>query len=247
MIIKMDYVLIVGAKSDTAKAVAREYARHGYALYLAARNSNELDDFANDLRIRYDASVKCVDLDIVDTTSHSAFYESLEVKPSGVITTVGYLGDQLIAQSDFNEALRIINTNFTGIVSLLNIIANAFEQNGQGFIVGLSSVAGDRGRKSNYIYGSAKAGFTAYLSGLRNRLVGSGVHVMTVKPGFMDTRMTKDMDLPPPLTAQPEEAARKIFQGQQKKRNVIYIKWMWRWIMLIIKHIPEFIFKRMSL
>ena len=247
MIVKMDYVLIIGAKSDTAKAVAREYARHGYGLYLAARNSHELNDFTNDIRIRYGATAKCVDLDILDTQSHGAFYESLEEKPLGVITAVGYLGEQPIAQNDFDEASRIINTNFTGIVSLLNIVATDFEQRGEGFIVGLSSVAGDRGRKSNYLYGSAKAGYTAYLSGLRNRLTGTGVHVMTVKPGFMNTRMTKDMDLPPALTAQPEETAKIIFRSQQKQRNVIYVKWMWRWIMLIIRHIPEFLFKKMSL
>lgn len=247
MIQMMDYVLIIGAKSDTAKALAREYASHGYGLYLAARNSKELDGFVSDLAIRYQASARCVDLDILDFASHPGFYDSLEIKPVGVVTTVGYLGDQTSAQNYFEETERTINTNFTGVVSLLNIIANDFEQRDSGFIVGLSSVAGDRGRKTNYIYGSAKAGFTAYLSGLRNRLSKTNVHVMTVKPGFMATRMTEGMDLPPALTAQPEEAAKQIYKAQQKYRNVIYVKWMWRWIMLIIQHIPEFIFKRMSI
>lgn len=243
----MDYILIVGAKSDTAKALAREYASHGYGLYLASRNSDDLTDFVSDLEIRYKATAICVDLNILDFASHASFYESLEHKPVGIITTVGLLGDQLSAQKYFEESERIINTNYTGIVSLLNIIANDFEERSSGFIVGLSSVAGDRGRKSNYIYGSAKAGFTAYLSGLRNRLTGSNVHVMTVKPGFMYTRMTEGMNLPPLLTIQPEEAARLIYHAQQKGKNIIYIKWMWKWIMLIIQHIPETIFKRMSL
>lgn len=247
MILTMDYVLIIGAKSDTAKALAREYASHGFGLYLAARNSHELDDFVHDLDIRYQSKATCIDLDILDFASHASFYESLDVKPAGVITTVGYLGDQVSAQNYLEEAERILNTNFTGVVSLLNIVANDFEQRGNGFIVGLSSVAGDRGRRSNYIYGSAKAGFTAYLSGLRNRLSNTGVHVMTVKPGFMNTRMTENMDLPPALTAQPVEAARQIYRAQQKNRNVIYVKWMWRWIMLIIQHIPEFIFKRTNI
>lgn len=243
----MDYVLIVGAKSDTAKALAREYARHGYGLYLAARNSNELADFVSDLDIRYKAVAKCVDFDIIDFSSHENFYQSLDIKPAGIIITVGYLGDQISSQDHFDETKRVINTNYTGIVSLLNIVANDFEKRNSGFIVGLSSVAGDRGRKSNYIYGSAKAGLTAYLSGLRNRLFSTNVHVMTVKPGFMNTRMTAGMDLPSSLTVQPDYAARQIFNAQQKNKNTIYVKWIWRWIMLVIKHIPEFIFKRMSL
>lgn len=247
MIRKMDYVLIIGAKSDTAKALAREYASHGYGLYLAARNSKKLEGFVSDLNIRYQATARCVDLDILDFASHADFYESLDIKPEGVITTVGYLGDQISAQNHFEEAKRILDTNYTGVVSMLNIIANDFEQRNSGFIVGLSSVAGDRGRKTNYIYGSAKSGFTAYLSGLRNRLANTDVHVMTVKPGFMNTRMTEGMDLPSLLTAQPEDAARQIYRAQQKNKNVIYVKWMWQWIMLIIQHIPEFIFKRMSI
>lgn len=247
----MDYVLIVGAKSDTARALAREYARHGYGLYLAARNSSDLNDFVSDLNIRYEATVKCVELDILDYSSHASFYESLcdtpDEKLVGVITTVGYLGEQVTAQNHFDEARRIINTNFTGVVSLLNIIANDFESRCNGFIVSLSSVAGDRGRKSNYIYGSAKAGLTAYLSGLRNRLVDANVHVMTVKPGFMNTKMTEGMDLPGALTAQPDEVAKIIYKAQQNQCNVLYVKWMWRWIMLIIKNIPEFVFKRTSI
>jgi len=244
---KMDYVLIIGAKSDTAKALAREYASHGYGLYLAARNSRELADFVSDLDIRYKISARYLELDILNFASHENFYHSLEVKPAGVIVTVGYLGDQVSAQNHFSEAERVINTNYTGIVSLLNIIANDFEKRNNGFIVGLSSVAGDRGRKSNYLYGSAKAGLTAYLSGLRNRLSSTSVHVMTVKPGFMNTSMTAGMDLPSGLTVQPDYAARQIFNAQQKCKNVIYVKWIWRWIMFVIVHIPEFIFKRTSI
>ena len=128
-----------------------------------------------------------------------------------------------------------------------NIIANDFEKRRSGFIVGISSVAGDRGRKSNYIYGSAKAGFSAYLSGLRNRLHSVHVQVLTVKPGFVRTKMTEGMDLPERLTAQPEEVAKDIFKAQQRGRDVLYAKGMWRWIMLVIKTIPEWLFKRMDL
>jgi len=243
----MSYLLIVGAKSDIAKAIAREYAQNGYDIYLVARDVNELEEFADDLRVRSNKTVQLVELDILDYASHQTFYDALEEKPLGVITAVGYLGEQSKAQIDAQEAEKIINTNYTGVVNLLNIIANDFEQRRSGFIVGISSVAGDRGRKSNYIYGSAKAALTAYLSGLRNRLYESQVHVLTVKPGFVATKMTEDMDLPEKLTAKPEEVAQDIFKAQQKGKSVLYTKWMWRWVMMIIKAIPEWQFKKMSI
>ncbi|ASJ74498.1 SDR family oxidoreductase [Granulosicoccus antarcticus] len=243
----MSYVLIVGAKSDIAKAVSREYAKHGYDLYLAARNVNTLEDFAKDITVRTQRTVKLIELDILDYTSHQIFYDNLEEKPLGVISAIGYLGEQDKSQTDFDQAQKIMDTNYKGVVSLFNIIANDFEKRRSGFMIGISSVAGDRGRKSNYTYGSAKAALTTYLSGLRNRLYDAQVHVMTVKPGFVATKMTKDMDLPEKLTAQPEEVADDIYQAQQKGANVLYTKWLWRWIMLIIKNIPELIFKKMSI
>lgn len=243
----MSYVLIIGAKSDIAKAVAREYAKHGFDLYLAARNSVELEGFANDITIRTQQTVKKVDLDILDYESHQTFYDQLQEKPFGVISCIGYLGDQQKAQSDFNEAHLIINTNYTGVVSLLNIIASDFERRRSGFIVAISSVAGDRGRKSNYMYGSAKAALTAYLSGLRNRLNEVQVQVLTVKPGFVNTKMTSGMDLPEKLTAQPTEVAENIYTAQQKGKSVIYTKSIWRYIMMIILKIPEAQFKKMSI
>ena len=243
----MSYILIIGAKSDIAKATAREYAKHGYDLYLAARNVSELDEFTNDVTVRTERTVKTVELDILDYKRHQAFYDQLDEKPLGVISAIGYLGEQEKAQSDFSEAQRIMDTNYTGVVSLFNIIADDFEKRRSGFIVGISSVAGDRGRKSNYIYGSAKAALTTYLSGLRNRLYDAQVHVLTVKPGFVATKMTEGMDLPEKLTAQPEEVAEDIYNAQQKEKNVLYTKWMWRWVMLVIKMIPEWKFKKMNI
>lgn len=243
----MSYILIIGAKSDIAKATAREYAKHGYDLYLAARNSDELKGFADDITVRTQRMVKLVELDILDYKSHQAFYDSLKEKPLGVISAIGYLGEQEKAQIDFTEAHQIMDTNYTGVVSLFNIIANDFEKRKSGFIVGISSVAGERGRKSNYTYGSAKAALTTYLSGLRNRLYGAQVHVLTVKPGFVATKMTKGMNLPEKLTAQPEEVAEDIYKAQQKGKNVLYTKWMWKWVMLVIRNIPEFQFKKMSI
>jgi len=243
----MSYVLIVGAKSDIGRALARKYAENGYSIYLAARNSQELEGFANDIRVRTGHQAQCVDLDILDYAGHQAFIDSLPELPEGIISVVGYLGDQKKAQSDQFEADLILKSNYSGIAHFLNIVANQFEQRKNGFIIGISSVAGDRGRKSNYHYGAAKAALTAYLSGLRNRLYESNVQVLTVKPGFVATKMTEGMDLPEKLTAQPDKVAEDIYQAQQKNKNSIYTSWIWRWIMLAIKNIPEWKFKQMSI
>lgn len=242
----MEYVLIIGAKSDIAKAIARKWAAHGYHLYLAARNAAQLEDFAKDLRIRTQQEIRTLELDILDLGSHQDFYKNLDPKPIGVITAVGYLGAQEKAQQEMKEAKKIIDTNFTGLACFLNHVALDFESRHSGFIAGISSVAGDRGRKSNYFYGAAKAAFSAYLAGLRNRLHASNVHVLTVKPGYVDTSMTEGMELPKLLTAQPHEVANDVFKAIRKKKNVIYSKWFWKWIMLIIKWIPEWQFKKMN-
>lgn len=243
----MNYILILGAKSDIGKAVAHVYAKNGYNLYLAARQSSELKEFARDIHIRTQRDVQCCDLDILDYHSHQKFYENLKERPTGVISVVGYLGIQHKAQNDFVEAQKIIHTNYTGLVSMLNIIADDFEKQKCGFIVGISSVAGDRGRKSNYMYGSAKAAFTTYLSGLRNRLYAANVHVMTVKPGFVATKMTAGMNLPKKLTAIPEKTAKDIYRAHQQGKDILYTTWIWKWIMLTIKIFPEWVFKKMHL
>jgi len=243
----MSYVLIIGAKSDIAKEVARTYAKNGYDLYLAARNSEELKDLKQDIEVRSGVSVELKEFDITAYETHEKFYTELKEKPQGAIVVSGYMVEQKLAQKDWNESLKTINVNYTGAVSILNIIANDFEKDSKGFIVGVSSVAGDRGRKANYIYGSSKAAFSAYLGGLRNRLFESDVQVLTVKPGFVNTKMTENLDLPEKLTAEPEDVANDIYNAQQKGRNVLYTKSIWMLVMLIIKHIPEFMFKKMSI
>lgn len=240
-------VLILGAGSDMAVALARQFAAEKYDVQLAARNTSFLQAQENDLRIRYGINVSSHAFDAVDFASHPAFYESLPVKPDITVCVFGYLGDQELGQTSWQEASRIIHTNYTGAVSILNVVAADYAARRQGTIIGISSVAGERGRQSNYLYGSAKAGFTAYLSGLRNRLFHNGVHVMTVQPGFVYTRMTEGLTLPPLLTAQPTEVASAIVKAAKAKKNVLYVKWFWRYIMLIIKSIPEFIFKKLKL
>ncbi|MDM8527381.1 SDR family oxidoreductase [Anaerolineales bacterium HSG24] len=243
----MGHILILGANSDIAQALAYRYAQEGYNITLAARQINRLDNLVSDITIRYQINVELAEFDALDFESHASFYNELPSKPDVVACVFGYLGTQESAQTDFAEAKTIIDTNYTGAVSILNLVANDFERQKKGAIIGISSVAGDRGRGSNYLYGSAKAGFTAYLSGLRNRLTKSGVQVLTVKPGFVRTKMTQALKLPPVITATPEQVANDIYRANRAGRNVLYTRWMWQFIMLIIRHIPEFVFKRLSL
>ncbi|QHS58718.1 SDR family oxidoreductase [Chitinophaga agri] len=243
----MPTVLILGAGSDMAVAIAREFAGNKYDIQLAARNKASLSPLEQDLRIRYGVESSTYAFDATDFNSHPAFYNALTVKPDITIAVFGYLGSQEKGQADWNEASRILHTNYTGAVSILNIVAEDYATRGTGTIVGISSVAGERGRQSNYLYGSAKAGFTAYLSGLRNRLFHKGVHVLSVQPGFVYTRMTENLKLPPLLTAQPQDVARDIYRAVKAKKNQIYTRWFWRYIMLIIKSIPEFMFKKLKL
>lgn len=243
----MKVILILGATSEVAIAVADVLAAKSYTLMLAARNVTRLEPVKEDLTIRHQATITLHEFDAEQPESHPDFYNQLKTKPDAVICVFGYLGNQQLACTDWKECEKILAVNFTGAVSILNVVANDFESRKQGVIAGVSSVAGDRGRQSNYLYGSAKAGFTAYLSGLRNRLFKSGVHVVTVKPGFINTRMLAGLSTPAVLTAQPAQVAAKILKSINKKKNVVYVLPVWRWIMLIIKNIPEAIFKRLKL
>lgn len=243
----MKTLLIIGANSDMAKSCARIYAAQGYDVILAVREYTQMKDFSKDLKIRYQCKASIVELDILEYENHEMFYDSIKTEVTGVIIATGYLGDQLLAQKSIDETLKIVNTNLTAVISVLNIIAEDFEKRGHGFIVVISSVAGERGRQKNYIYGTAKAGLSTYLSGLRNRLFKSGISVLTVKPGFVATKMTEHLDLPKQLTAQPDEIAQAIFRYQTKGRDVLFYPHKWRLIMLIIRLIPEKIFKRLDL
>ncbi len=241
------WLLVLGAGSTIATAAAKRFARAGWSAYLASRNLDELEKTSADIRLRYGVDAKPLYFDALDTGSHEKFYRGLPVKPDGVLMAFGVLGDQKQAESDFKHARDIIGTNFLGAVSMLEIIAGDMEERGSGFIAGISSVAGDRGRQSNYMYGSSKAGLTVYLAGLRHRLFRKGVHVVTVKPGFVATKMTEGLDLPGKLTAQPETVANAIFNAVRKRKNTVYVTKIWRLIMLVIIHLPEFIFKRTNL
>lgn len=240
-------VLILGGTSDIGIAIAKKFAEEKFDIILAGRNHEYMERVQRDISIRSGVEVQCISFDATAFSSHSDFFRSLKFCPDVCVCVFGYLGDQQTAQHNWNEAERIIDINYKGAVSILSVVANEFENAKKGTIIGISSVAGDRGRQSNYIYGSAKAGFTAFLSGLRNRLHSKNVHVITVKPGFVNTQMTEGLNLPPRLTAQPREVATATWKAYEGNKNIVYVRSLWRYIMLVIRFIPEFIFKKLQL
>ncbi|QFU09212.1 Sulfoacetaldehyde reductase [Rhodobacteraceae bacterium THAF1] len=237
-------VLILGAKSGMGLACAHAFAAKGHPIQLAARDVQRLEDDRADIATRHDVPVSLHEFDALETDSMTAMLDALPDQPEIALCAVGILGEQSDAQTDMAEAARVMRSNFEGPALLLGEIANRFEARGSGRIVGISSVAGERGRKSNYVYGAAKAGFTAFLSGLRNRLTGSGVQVTTVIPGFVSTDMIAGKKTPAPLTASPQEAANAIVDGVMKGRDVIYVKGRWRLVMAVIRSLPESVFKK---
>ena len=239
--------LILGATSDIGRAIAHRLAEEGYTLQLAARDREQLAREAGDVELRYQVPVSQHVFDILQPQTHAALLAGLNVLPDVAVCVVGLLGEQDEGERDFDGAERVMITNYLGPARLLGNLANRFEARGSGTLVGISSVAGDRGRATNYIYGSAKAGFTAFLSGLRNRLAKKGVHVVTVKPGFVRTRMTEGIPLPGPLTTVPLVVGEAVVKAIKKKTNVIYVTTTWRCVMLVIRLLPERLFKIMKI
>jgi len=243
-------VLILGATSAIARAVASEFGRRGFDLLLAGRDTEELELLAADLRIRHGVGAAALPFEALAYETHARFLEECQAASAGTIEGAvlcfGTLGDQASAQADFAQAREILETNFVAAVSIFNLLANAFEARGGGFLCALSSVAGDRGRQSNYLYGAAKAGLSAYLQGLRNRLFPAGVRVVTIKPGFVDTAMT--FGRPGMfLVASPEAVARRIVGAITGREDVAYVPRFWRLVMILLRLVPEALFKRMRL
>lgn len=246
----MPSVLILGANAGIGRALAAEFAMHRHDLILAGRDLEELQALASDLNLRHKVNTRPAKVDVLNfDTLESALGACIAPAGDaleGFVLCTGYLGDPELARKDLHEVRRILDTNFTGSALALEIMANHFEQKRKGFICAISSVAGDRGRQSNYLYGSAKGGLTTYLQGLRNRLYHSGVHVITVKPGFVDTRMVFGKGKLP-LVAQPEAVARDIYHAVKSRKNVVYVPWFWRVIMAMVCMIPEGLFKKLKM
>ena len=245
-------ILVLGATSGIARALCRRLAARGDHLVLAARDGETLATLAADLVTRGATPPETVVFDAGDAADLPAcFARCLDAaggRLDGVVLCFGTLPDQENAFREPEAARAALEVNLVAPVVLLNLAASHLEDAGRGWIAAISSVAGDRGRQSNFIYGSAKAGLSAYLSGLRNRLAAKGVHVLTVKPGFVDTAMTQGVvDPRSPLLASPDKVARDIERALRRRRDVLFTPWFWRPIMLVIRLIPERIFKRLHL
>jgi len=240
-------ILILGCGSDIAKSVARTFAKHNFSIQLAGRNIHQMERLQQDLICRYGIKVTIHLFDAEQFQTHAGFVRALLEHPDVIIYSAGHMAEQTEAFENWETTEKIISVNYIGAISILNQFVKIFRERHSGCIIGLSSVAGDRGRQANYIYGSAKAAFSTYLSGLRNEMFAYRVRVITVKPGFVYTKMTQHLKLPPGLTATPEMVADRIFSALEKKKNIVYIKPIWRWIMGLIRIIPEGIFKRLKI
>lgn len=242
-------ILVVGATSAIAHETARLFAADRAELFLVGRNAEKLDAVKDDLAVRGAARVETYTLDLSHLDQHQAMLDVAMDTLGGldaVLIAHGTLTDQELAQQSIEETLQELNINFLSVVSLLTPIANHFEEQKRGNIAVISSVAGDRGRMSNYVYGTAKAGVSTFLQGLRARMQKSGVSVLTIKPGFVDTPMTAHLKKNP-LYASPAKVGEAIYEAMKAERDVLYTPWFWRYIMLIIMNVPEFIFKRTRL
>ena len=241
-------MVILGSNSEVAQAFVEKYLNNGAKiknLYLFTSNEQNTKRFAQHIYVKYLQESTIIPLDITKEID----YKKLEkIDAYLLFCATGFLGKNTQeGLYDNDNTQKIIDINYAKLIPLLNFFAKKMEAKRNGTIIALSSVAGERGRQSNFIYGSAKAGFTAYLSGLRNYLFNKKVRVMTIKPGFMDTKMTSGLPLNPKLTATPQQAANYIYKGYKNKKDEIYILPIWWLIMLIIRNIPEFIFKKMKL
>jgi decaprenylphospho-beta-D-erythro-pentofuranosid-2-ulose 2-reductase len=240
---------VLGATSSIAMAVMRQLVSPSAHFFLVARSRDKLTAVSQDLLVRGAGAVDMVVTDLDDTTQHSQIL-SMAVERLGSLDLAllahGVLGDQLAAEYDYAVAERILVTNFLSPVSLLTWLANYCEQQGCGTLAVVSSVAGDRGRKSNYVYGASKSALNTFLAGLRNRCDRKGVHVLTIKPGFVATPMTAHIPRNR-LFATPEKVATGIVRAIRLRKDVLYVPWFWWPIMAIIKAVPERIFKSRDL
>lgn len=246
---ELSRIVVLGATSAIAQAWMRLLAPRGVSFFLVARNPEHLESVARDLLVRGATAVYAENCDLDKTELHPALMDRALKSLGGLdcaLIAHGSLGNQAADEKDFAAAAASLQTNFLSAASLVTWLANYFAGQYRGTIAVISSVAGDRGRKSNYIYGSAKAGLNAFLDGVRNRVDRDGVHVLTIRPGFVATPMTAHLPQGP-LFATPDAVARDILRAMDRRRDIVYTPWFWRWIMTIIRTIPEWKFKRMDL
>lgn len=248
----LNRVLILGATSAIAEQTARQLVQDGASIYCIGRNKEKLDRVMSDLKVRagVNQTIAGVSADLIDQSKHQDLINKANDTLGGldaVLIAHGTLPDQKACEADAELTQKEIQINALSVINLLTILGNQFEAQGKGVIAVISSVAGDRGRQSNYVYGAAKGMVSLFMQGLRNRLASKGVSVVTIKPGFVDTPMTAEFDKKGPLWAKPDAIAKGILSAMRKGKNEVYLPWFWWWIMQIIKHIPEAVFKKLSL
>ncbi len=237
-------IAIFGATSAIAQGTALLLTQRGCDLVLVGRNAARLEAVGADLRIRGKRPVRCVVADLADVGRHPELLAGVG-DIDGALVAHGVLGDQERAERDFDHARQILDVNFTSAASLVTHLANQLEKRGRGRLVVIGSVAGDRGRKANYVYGASKAALDVLMQGVRHRLAGTGIQVLTVKPGIIDTPMTAHLPKTS-MFASSSEAARGILAAMDRGAGVAYVPGRWRWIMMVIRNIPERVFHRMS-
>ncbi len=245
----MKTIVIFGATSAIAKAVARLYAKEGNRLFLVGRNPEQTQTLASDLNVRGAKEVNYAIADLANIETHAALITTIKQTFPRIdiaLLAHGVLPNQAECNQDVEKTVDAMTVNFISPISLLTLLANEMQAQGAGVIAVISSVAGDRGRQSNYVYGAAKGGLSIFLQGLRNRLHVTGVAVVTIKPGFVDTPMTASFKKGA-LWAKPEQVAKGIVKAIEKRRDEVYLPSFWKWVMFIIRQIPESLFKRLSL
>jgi decaprenylphospho-beta-D-erythro-pentofuranosid-2-ulose 2-reductase len=245
----MQKILILGANSAIAKSAARIWASQGARLYLVGRSDKKLAALIQDLKARGNSTIFGEALDLTDSSHHDSVIARAKHQLQGIdlaFIAHGVLGDQKAAERSWEASRELLDVNFLSPASLSTRIANEFEANKKGHLCVITSVAGDRGRASNYVYGTAKGALSIFLSGLRNRLAASNVTVTDLKLGFVDTPMTESYPKGP-LWASSDAVASGIVTAIDRKRDVVYLPWFWCWIMMIIRNIPEKIFKKLKI
>ncbi len=245
----MTRVLIVGATAAIATATARLYAADGARLFLVARNADHLQSVADDLRARGATQAETFALDLNEIARHGEMLTAAVAALGGLdaaLIAYGTLSDQAACEASVDETLREWHTNATSTIALLTLLANDFERRRAGTIAVVTSVAGDRGRKTNYVYGAAKGALNVFVAGMRGRLAAAGVRVVTVEPGFVDTPMTAHLPKNA-LYASPDKVGADIHRAMQHGADVLYTPFFWRYIMLALKLVPERLFKRLSI
>lgn len=248
----MQRIVIFGATSAIAAACARLWVSRGDNLFLIGRNPAKLEALIADLRVRAASGqvIEGVCADLNELQRHDWLLNEAYKTLGGIdvlLIAHGTLSNQKACEASVELTLQEVKTNALSAISILTLAANRFETQGKGTLVAISSVAGDRGRQSNYVYGASKGMLTLFMQGLRNRLSKYGIQVLTIKPGFVDTPMTAAFEKKGFLWAQPETIAQGILKAIDKNKDVVYLPWIWRCIMLVIRHIPEFVFKKLSL